>query len=219
MPSIATEHIEGVWQEENCALWLNWLNGYEEAIAAVGNEKLTKLDRWFREELPLRVRERAKPCIYADELQGIAAWKMHRGVWRERNRQLVLSNPPEKVEEVSREAFAAVPDERKPVAILSTLAGVGPATASAALVAYAPQVYPFFDELVAAFIPGLGPVTFNISYYLKYAVALRQRADLLNSTCRSTDQKEPGSTPWTPWTAHDVAQALWSVGMSRQNQV
>ena len=115
------------------------------------------------------------------------AWKMHRGSWRERNRQLIAAIPPEKVEEVSREAFAAIPDPRKPVAILSTLPGVGPATASAALAAYAPHIYPFFDELVAAFIPGLGPVAFTMPYYLKYASALRERADLLNATCPDTD--------------------------------
>ncbi|HKP52501.1 MAG TPA: hypothetical protein VJ183_07600 [Chloroflexia bacterium] len=203
MPSATGIKVEGVWQEGDCARWRGWLDSYDAILAAQGNEKLANLDRWFREELPTKVAERASPCIYADELQGIAAWKMHRGVWRERNRLLVAGNPPEKVEEVSREAYAAVPDPRKPVALISTLAGVGPATASAALAAYAPHIYPFFDELVAAFIPGLGPVAFTLPYYLKYASALRERADLLNSTCSDRT-----------WTAHDVAQALWALGSS-----
>ena len=204
MPSLAGKEVEGIWQEEDCALWRGWLDSYVGAIEAQGSEKLSNLDRWFREELPLRIRERVSPFIYADEIQGIAAWKMHRGVWRERNRILVSSNSPQKVEETSREAYAAIPDPRKPVATLSTLSGVGPATASAALAAYAPHLYPFFDELVAAFIPGLGPVAFTIPYYLKYASALRERADLLHSTCSGT-----------AWTAHAVAQALWAVGSSR----
>jgi hypothetical protein len=207
MPSLASKHIEGIWQEDDCARWQAWLSSYNQPIAARGNEKLANLDRWFREELPGRIQERVPPYIHADELQGIAAWKMHRGVWRERNRILVAGNPPEKVEEVSREAYAAVPDPRKPVALLSTLAGVGPATSSAALAAYAPHLYPFFDELVAAFIPGLGPVAFTLPYYLKYASALRERADQLNSTCSGTS-----------WTAHDVAQALWAYGSSQQDQ-
>ena len=193
--------IEGVWQEEDCARWRGWLHGYERAIESLGNEKLVNLDRWFREELPIKILERSPHRIYHDDLQGIAAWKMHRGVWREHNRRLVASNPPEKVEEASREAFAAVPDPRKPVATLATLSGVGPATASAALAAYAPHHYPFFDELVAAFIPGLGPVAFTLPYYLKYAAAIGERRDRLNSTCSSM-----------AWTAHDVAQALWAVG-------
>lgn len=199
MPS--GKYVEGVWQEEDCARWRGWLDSYEATIAAQGNEKLANLDRWFREELPGKIGERVPPCIYADELQGIASWKMHRGVWRERNRQLVAGNPPEKVEEVSREAYASIPDLRKPVALFATLAGVGPATASAALAAYAPQLYPFFDELVAAYIPGLGPVAFTLPYYLKYASALRERADLLNAAC-----------PDMEWTAHAVAQALWALG-------
>ena len=211
MPSGTEKYVEGVWQEEDCALWRDWLYSYDSAIAALGNEKLINLDLWFRKELPSTILERATPCIYADELQGIAAWKMHRGVWRERNRHLVASNSPEKVEEVSREAYAAVPDPRKPVAIFSTLAGVGPATASAALAAYAPHIYPFFDELVAAFIPDLGPVAFSLPYYLKYASALRERADRLNATC--------SGIPGTPWTAHDVAQALWALGSSRGQQI
>ena len=161
------KNIEGAWQEDDCAIWQGWLGGYEGAIAALDNEKLSNLDRWFREELPGRIIERVPPCIYHDDLIGIAAWKMHRGVWRERNRQLVASNAPERVEEISREAFAAVPDPRKPVALLSTLAGVGPATASAALAAYAPHLYPFFDEVVAAMMPALGSVAFTLPCYLK----------------------------------------------------
>ena len=209
MPS--GKYVEGVWEESDCAQWHRRLDQYDSAIAALGKEKLVNLDRWFREELPTKILERVAPRIYHDELQGIAAWKMHRGSWRERNRQLIAAIPPEQVEEVSREAFAAIPDPRKPVAILSTLPGVGPATASAALAAYAPQIYPFFDELVAAFIPDLGPVAFTMSYYLKYATALRERADLLNATCSDT-----ASTAGTlrKWTAHDVAQALWAVGSS-----
>ncbi len=195
--------IPGVWEEDDCATWRGWLLSYDQAIAALGNEKLTNLDRWFRKELPLKILERTPPCIYHDDLQGIAAWKMHRGVWREYNRRLVAGNPPEKVEQVSRDAFATVPDPRKPVATLATLAGVGPATASAALAALAPYYYPFFDELVAAFIPGLGPVAFTLPYYLKYAAAIAERRDHLNATCSSIS-----------WTSHDVAQALWALASS-----
>ena len=205
MPSLAPENAEGIWQEDDCSRWNTWLFSYEQAIASKGNEKLTNLDSWFRKELPISILGRVPHCIYEDDLQGVAAWKMHRGVWRERNRHLVASNTPEKVEEVSREAFAAIPDPRKPVALLSTLAGVGPATASAVLAAYAPHVYPFFDELVAGFIPGLGPVAFSIPYYLRYAEAIRERAHTLNTTCSSRG-----------WNAHEVSQALWALGTLKQ---
>lgn len=197
-------YIEGIWEEDNCSVWNGWLHQYDRVLADLGKEKLVNLDKWFSNELPSLILGRNPPYIHHDELEGVTAWKMHRGVWREYNRKLVESNSPEKVEEVSREAFALVPDPRKPVALLATLSGVGPATASGVLAAYAPYYYPFFDEVVAALIPGLGPVAFTLPYYLKYAAAIRERTDRLNATCSSK-----------AWTAHEVAQALWSLATSR----
>jgi hypothetical protein len=191
-----------VWNESDCARWRDLLSAYPDAIAVQGSEKLANLDRWFREELPVTLSERAErgdACIYLDELQGIAAWKMSRGVWRERNRILIAGNRPEAVVETSRKAFAAVPDPKAPVTTLASLAGVGPATASAVLAAYAPDAYPFFDEAVGGQIPGLGPVAFTVKYYLAYAQALRERAHQLNGSCSGAK-----------YTPHDLAQAMWA---------
>ncbi|HEU4457218.1 MAG TPA: hypothetical protein VFR81_29380, partial [Longimicrobium sp.] len=82
----------------------------------------------------------------------------------------------------------------QPIAMLAKLAGVGPATASAVASAAAPDVYPFFDELVAAQIPGIGQVTFTPREYARYADALRERAARLGSG----------------WTPVDVERALWA---------
>ena len=103
---------------------------------------------------------------------------MKRGVWRARNLLLVKNNPEEAVRAASEAAFTLAPDPRKPVARLMELDGVGPATASALLSAIRPDVYPFFDEIVAAQIadPPLGPVAFTLPYYLRYAARLRERA-------------------------------------------
>ncbi len=128
-------------------------------------------------------------------------------MWRERNRQLVRGNPSAKVKQTAQEAFAAVPDPRKPVDILSTLAGVGPATSSAVLACYAPEIYPFFDELVAAQIPQLGKVAFTATYYQRYAAALRERAARLSAQCAHR-----------AWTAHDVSQALWAASGGKAAQ-
>jgi len=193
-----------VWDERDCARWRALLDSYPSVIAAQGNDKLTNLDRWFREELPPILSAREEPCIYLDELQGIAAWKMTRGVWRERNRVLISGNPPDDVVDASRKAFAAVPDPKTPITTLSSLAGVGPATASAALAVFAPDVYPFFDEAVAGQIPGLGPVVFTVKYYLAYAEALRRRSEELSKSC--------GGAPFTP---QDVAQAMWAAWAGR----
>lgn len=190
---------KALWAESECRPWHDALDSYPRVIEEHGSEKLANLDRWFSEDLPAAIKSREVPRIHLDELQGIAAWKMSRGVWRERNRVLIATNSPESVEKASSQAFAAVPDPRTPIKVLSALAGVGPATASAALAAYAPEVYPFFDEVVAGQMPGLGPVAFTAKYYAAYSDALRERAAQLSREC-----------PHSPWTPHDAAQALWA---------
>lgn len=197
-----------IWGVDECRVWLDALDTYEQVIADVGGERLVNLDMWYRNTLPGLLSGRQEPCIYLDELEGVAAWKMRRGVWRERNRYLISQNAPEKVEELSRAAFRSAldgpeADHNRPIKLLSELSGVGPATASAVLAAYAPDRYPFFDELVAAQIPGLGPVAFTARYYANYARMLRERASALNATCADTQQTRT-------WTAHDVAQAMWA---------
>src|SRR5690606_37063116 len=98
------------------------------------------------------------------------------------------------VVDASTEALAAVPHATAPISALVKLAGVGPATASAVVAAHAPDVYPFFDELVAAQVPDLGVVTWTLGYYARYADALRERARQLGGG-------------WTPVT---VERALWA---------
>src|SRR5689334_11521591 len=103
MPQVSTGF--SVWNDSDCERWRELVSSYPAAIAQQGSDKLTNLDRWFREELPATLAERAEhgnACIYLDELQGIAAWKMSRGVWRERNRMLISTNPPDSVVETSR---------------------------------------------------------------------------------------------------------------------
>jgi 3-methyladenine DNA glycosylase/8-oxoguanine DNA glycosylase len=53
------------------------------------------------------------------------------------------------VESASRKAFAALPDLRTAITELTVLKGVGPATASAVLAAYAPDVAPFMSDEVS----------------------------------------------------------------------
>jgi hypothetical protein len=96
--------------------------------------------------------------------------------------------------DTSAAAFAAAPHPTKPIATLATLAGVGPATASAAVSAFAPERYPFFDELVAAQVPRLGAVKWTMPYYATYADALRERATALGGD----------------WTPTMVERALWA---------
>ena len=54
----------------------------------------------------------------------------------------------EDVQAASQKAFAALPDLKESIQQLSVLKGVGPATASAVLAAYAPSVAPFMSDEV-----------------------------------------------------------------------
>lgn len=191
-----------IWHEHDCKDWHQAFDSYSSVIEQQGDERLSNLDRWYHGELRTTLAGRDDPYILHEELEGIVGWKMRRGVWRERNRRLVGGNPPELVIELSRKAFAEVPDLRKPISTLSQLAGVGPATASAVLAAYAPGVYPFFDEVVADQIPSLGDVAFTAKYYTAYAEAIRERAAELTVIC-----------PHKSWAPHEVDQALWAVGV------
>lgn len=186
--------MNDLWSTSDSEAWGQARDRYTSVVAAQGLKRLPELDRWYRDELPGRIAERNPPFVTRDDLVKATEWKMGRGVWRARNLVLVRSNPPELVEATSRDAFARTPDPAAPIAALSKLAGVGPATASAILAAYRPDVYPFFDDLVARQIPGFGAVDFTAKEYRRYADALRQRA------------RELGAG----WTPALVERALWA---------
>jgi hypothetical protein len=170
------------------------LDAYDGVIERQGVARLAELDRWYREELPALLGARRPPHVTRADLVRATEWKMARGVWRQGNLVLVRSNGAAEVESVSRDALARVPHATAPIAALATLKGVGPATASAIMSAAAPQLYPFFDELVAAQIAGLGDVKWTLGYYAKYADALRDHAAKLGGT----------------WTPAALERALWS---------
>lgn len=170
------------------------LRSYEEVIARQGVARLPELDRWYRVELPVRIAARKPMALDHAELVRLTEWKMARGVWRAPNLALVRSNEPALVSMTSAAAFAAIPHATTPIATLAKLKGVGPATASAAVAAVAPQLYPFFDELVAAQLPGLGPVAWTLGYYARYADGLRDASRRLGGQ-------------WTPTL---LERALWA---------
>ena len=183
-----------LWARPTLAAWRDALERYGDVLAGQGVAKLAERDRWYRDELPAAIRARRRPHVTHAELVKVTEWKMSRGVWRARNLVLVRGNEPEAVRSASSLALERVPHPTAPIAALIELAGVGPATASAVIAAAEPATYPFFDELVAAQIPGLGKVAFTLGYYARYADALRERAGRLGSD----------------WTPEMVERALWA---------
>lgn len=196
-------HI-ALWDEADPAAWLGVLARYDEVLEAQGLPQLIEYDRWYHHALPAVLADRDPAYLTLDELVLVAKWKMTRGEWRARNLILIRSNEPESIEWHTREALLRSGEPRQPIATLSKLAGIGPATASAVLAAYAPDTYPFFDDLVAEAIPGLGPVKWTPRYYETYAERLRDRTALLRSAA-SHQNSPPGG-----WTPHMADLALWA---------
>jgi hypothetical protein len=184
-----------LWSSNTREVLCRALESYDEVVARQEVAKLPERDRWYREELPHAIASRSPAYVTRDELVRATEWKMARGVWRARNLVLVRGNEPDAVIEASTEALSKIPHPTKPISVLATLAGVGPATASAVVAAAAPDIYPFFDELVAAQLPELGKVAWTLGYYARYAEALRARA------------RELGGD----WTPVRVERALWAL--------
>ena len=183
-----------LWLDTSVATWRSALQSYEGVVTRQGVARLADLDAWYRDELPAALGKRRKRHATLPELVKLTEWKMARGVWRAPNLVLVKGNDPERVIETSTAALASAPHPTAPIAALSKLDGVGPATASALAAAAEPAVYPFFDEIVAAQVPGLGPVKWTMGFYAKYADALRERARTLGSG----------------WTPVMIERAVWA---------
>ena len=150
-----------LWETGSVRAWRLALGSYDEVIAAQGVASLRDHDEWYRNELPAIIAGRRGTSVTLPELVRVTRWKMSRGKWRARNLVLVQDNEPALVLETSRNAFRELDHSTRPISTLSTLAGVGPATASAVVAAVAPARFPFFEDLVAEQVPGLGKVAYT----------------------------------------------------------
>jgi hypothetical protein len=186
--------MSSLWSARSIEHWHAALARYEDVVARQRVAILADLDRWYHTELPAAIASRPVPHVTLPELVRATEWKMARGVWRAPNLVRVRGNPAPLVVKTSTDALAQVPHPTAPVKTLAALDGVGPATASAIVSAHAPDAYPFFDELVAAQVAGLGKVAWTLAYYARYADALRERALKLGDG----------------WTPVMVERALWA---------
>jgi len=183
-----------LWDAATKVEWQHALEGYENVVARQGVAKLPGLDAWYRDELPGAIAARREPHVTHAELVRLTEWKMARGVWRAPNLVLVRGNDSDSVITTSTDALSKIPHPTAPIVTMAKLDGVGPATASAAAAAAARMIYPFFDELVAAQVPGLGKVAWTLGYYARYAAMLRERAERVGEE----------------WTPVMVERALWA---------
>ncbi|XP_038704622.1 uncharacterized protein LOC120000562 isoform X2 [Tripterygium wilfordii] len=186
-------------------LWKEALSSYPVRIKSLSKPNLVSFDEFYRSELPSLLHQRnPNPYITTPELSKLMQWKLSRGKWRPRLLDFVSSLDDELVKSASEKAFQSLPDISKAVNALTVLKGVGPATASAILAAYAPDVAPFMSD--EAMVAALGhSKDYTLKQYLLFVDKLQTKAKELSSTGDSL-------------TPSDVEMALWSSAVGAKLQ-
>ncbi|KAJ4963617.1 hypothetical protein NE237_023556 [Protea cynaroides] len=179
------------------SVWKDALSCYQNRLESLNKSGLPELDDFYRNQLPLLLRQRnPKPYILKSELSKLMQWKLTRGKWRPRLLDFVSSLDETLVKSASQKAFESLPDISKAISGLTVLKGVGPATASAVLAAYAPDTAPFMSD--EAMLAALGN---SKDYTLKQYILLTEKL-----------QAKAKELSWEGdiFTASDVERALWS---------
>merc|ERR1711971_780394 len=119
------------------------LSKYQESLQAKADSKnskseiLLKLDKWYQNELPKKIKSRGKEAhLTHEEIVQTIKWKLARGQFRPRLKDLIQMNTPRVVMQETKKAFRAIykkKDIEAAVSALSNLKGVGPAMASGTL--------------------------------------------------------------------------------------
>ncbi|XP_059279475.1 uncharacterized protein LOC132033506 [Lycium ferocissimum] len=176
--------------------WKEALSSYGAHMESLNKPNLVSLDDFYRNELPGVLRQRNPSYITNPELTKLMQWKLTRGKWRPRLLDFVSSLDDSVVRSASEKAFQSLPDIKKAITELTVLKGVGPATASAVLAAYAPDIAPFMSD--EAMVAAIGN---SKDYTLKQYLVL---VDKLQAKAKELSAK--GDC----FTASDVERALWS---------
>ncbi|KAJ3672818.1 hypothetical protein LUZ60_006192 [Juncus effusus] len=177
--------------------WRSELELYSARLESLHKPDLLPLDSFYRNELPLLLSARApNPFLSKSELVRLMQWKLSRGKWRPRLLNFVSSLKESEVESASKKAFGSLPDLSKAISELTVLKGVGPATASAVLAAFAPDVAPFMSD--EAMMLAVGNIKeYTLKQYLAFAKKLQDKAKELSGEGEK-------------FTPSDLERAMWS---------
>lgn len=186
--------------------WNTALSHYQSMLNAKGGDSLVQLD----EKRSALATKDNKGGINKDDLLNIVIpWKFAKGKTRNALKPLLQSNSDKSVEEFSMRAVELVTNttsatkenERIKSAIneLCNLKGVGPATASAILSIFHPDLFAFMDdEVIEALYDG------KRGYTLKIYEAVNDKcAEICNELNNLKGDKV--------WNRYEVGKVLWTV--------
>jgi len=188
---------------------------YQEALRAKAESKnskpetILKLDKWYHNELPKKIKSRGKDAYLThEEIVLCMKWKLHMSIFRQKLKDLIQMNTPRVVRDLTKKSFRAISkrdDLESAVNALSSLKGVGPAFASAVLAAFAPDRAPFMCEEVLLSMPDADEVDYTMKEYNNMVAEITKCVARLN--------KQGGS-----WTPHKVDMAIYSYYVLREHK-
>jgi hypothetical protein len=174
------------------SIWLSIESKYSDMIAEKGGNELVELDQ-FCEDLAATMK--AEQQITKDELLKIVQWKFLIGKPRYALMNHLKANTAAQVKENTKAGFASTNegDAKQAISEVAKLRGVGPATASAILSIYKPEMFAFMaDEVIECLYEGKRGYTASIYHNV-------------NDKC-----SELAESLGTQWNTRRVGRALWS---------
>lgn len=164
-------------------------------------EELIKLDNWYQNELPKKIKSRGKDAhLNHEELVQTMKWKQIRGKFYPQLSYLVKVNTPRAVMAETKKAFKKLPNLEQAITALSNLKGVGTTMASALLAAASPENAPFMADECLMAIPEIEGIDYTTKEYLNFVQHIQNTVERLNK------QTSNGKT----WNPHRVELALWT---------
>merc|ERR1712001_38194 len=185
---------------------------YQEALQAKADSKnsksevLLKLDKWYQNELPKKIKSRGKEGhMTHEELVQLIKWQLARGKYYPQLTNLVRINTPRAVQTESRKAFRKLPNLEAAITTLCGLKGVGTTLASAVLAAMAPELAPFMADECLLSMPEVEGIDYTMKEYIKLVEKTKECVERLNA--------QGGD-----WTPHKVEMTVWSFFVLRENK-